>query len=195
MKIYLIRHGKTTGDVEDRYGGDYDDHLTDEGKEQSKKLAEKLVGSGIEVIFCSPRIRAQETARIVAEKIGCKIDVVHDIRERNMYGILTGMVKTNAKERYPEHVEALKQRRHSVPESEDYERFGERVRKALDKITSLPYKTIGVLSHGGPISFIFREVIKLGDVQIENCGFAELERKGEHFSIIKMDGIALKDKV
>lgn len=34
MKIYLVRHGETTGDVEDRYGGWYDDHLTDRGKEQ-----------------------------------------------------------------------------------------------------------------------------------------------------------------
>lgn len=28
MKIFLIRYGETTGDVEDRYGGWYDDHLT-----------------------------------------------------------------------------------------------------------------------------------------------------------------------
>ena len=34
MKIYLIRHGETTGDIEDRYGGDYDDHLSKNGKQQ-----------------------------------------------------------------------------------------------------------------------------------------------------------------
>jgi hypothetical protein len=28
MKIYLIRHGETTGDVEGRYGGDFDDSLS-----------------------------------------------------------------------------------------------------------------------------------------------------------------------
>ena len=39
MQIYLIRHGQTTGDVEDRYGGDYDDRLTDLGKQQSQNLA------------------------------------------------------------------------------------------------------------------------------------------------------------
>ena len=33
MKIYLIRHGETTSDIEDRFGGDYDDHLTSHGVE------------------------------------------------------------------------------------------------------------------------------------------------------------------
>ena len=35
MLIYLARHGETTGDVEDRYGGDYDDHLTEKGTERN----------------------------------------------------------------------------------------------------------------------------------------------------------------
>lgn len=35
MKIYLIRHGESTSDVENRYGGTYNDHLTQKGKAQS----------------------------------------------------------------------------------------------------------------------------------------------------------------
>ena len=192
MKIYLIRHGQTTGDLEDRYGGDYDDHLTKEGEQQAERLAEKLANSGIEIIFCSPKIRARETADIVSKKIGCKIEVVNDVRERNMYGVLTGMVKAEAREKYPQHVEALKDHRHAVPESENYEHFGKRIRKALDDVAKLPYGTVAILSHGGPISFIFREILKLGDVAIEDCGFVELEKNGGSFSVIKMDGMELK---
>jgi broad specificity phosphatase PhoE len=192
MKIYLIRHGQTTGDLEDRYGGDYDDHLTEHGKEQSRELAQKLKHSGIEIIFCSPKIRAQETAIIIAKEIDCQVEVVDDVRERNMYGILTGMVKSEAKEKYPEYVEALKQHRHSVPESEDYDHFGERIRNALDAIAKSDHQTIGILSHGGPISFIFREILKLGEVKVSDCGFVELEKSGKEFSVIKMDGIELK---
>lgn len=192
MKIYLIRHGQTTGDIEDRYGGDYDDHLTEHGKEQAEELARKLKHSGIEIIFCSPKIRAQETAAIVAKEIGCQIEVIQDVRERNAYGIFTGMVKSEAKEKHPEHVEALKQYRHSVPDSEDYDQFGERIRKALDAISASDYKTIGILSHGGPISFIFREILKLGEIKVNDCGFVELEKNGDEFSVIKMDGIELK---
>ncbi len=39
MKLIFIRHGETTGDVEDRYGGDYDDNLTAKGHEQAKKFS------------------------------------------------------------------------------------------------------------------------------------------------------------
>jgi broad specificity phosphatase PhoE len=193
MKIYLVRHGETTGDVEDRYGGDYDDHLTDKGREQARALAEKLKYSGIEILFCSPKIRARETAEIVAREIGCEVNVVDEVRERNSYGILTGMVKSEAREKYPEHTEALRSYRHKVPGSENYERFGERVNKALDEIVKQSYKTIAILSHGGPISFIFREILKLGEVKIEDCGFAEIEyTDGAGFSLVATDGIIQK---
>lgn len=59
MKIYLIRHGQTTGDIENRYGGSYDDELTDEGQIQAHNLADKLMNSAIQILFCSPLIRAQ----------------------------------------------------------------------------------------------------------------------------------------
>jgi broad specificity phosphatase PhoE len=192
MKIYLIRHGQTTGDLEDRYGGDYEDRLTEEGKEQSRRLAQKLKHSGIEILFCSPKIRAQETAEIVSKEIGCQVEIIHDIRERNMYGILTGMVKSEAREKHPQHVETLKNHYHTIPESEGYEHFGGRIQKSFDAITKQPYQTIAILSHGGAISFIFREILKMGDVKIEDCGFVELEKSNEQFSVIKMDGIELK---
>lgn len=51
MKIYLIRHGQTTGDIEDRYGGAYDDELSPEGIIQTNDLSDKLINSGIQILF------------------------------------------------------------------------------------------------------------------------------------------------
>ena len=45
MNIYLVRHGQTTGDLENRYGGDYDDHLTELGKQQSAEVPGKLTSA------------------------------------------------------------------------------------------------------------------------------------------------------
>lgn len=42
MNIYLIRHGQTTGDIENRYGGSYDDELSSEGEIQAHKLEQFL---------------------------------------------------------------------------------------------------------------------------------------------------------
>ena len=87
MKIYLVRHGETTADVEDRYGGDYDDHLTEKGTKQAKDLAKVLSGKGIELIYHSPKIRAVETAQIVAAELKVPLFVMENFRERNNFGV------------------------------------------------------------------------------------------------------------
>ena len=61
MRVFLLRHGQTTGDIEDRFGGTYEDHLTQAGKKQAEELGKKLKGEGIEKVFVSPRIRAIDT--------------------------------------------------------------------------------------------------------------------------------------
>ena len=73
MKIYLIRHGQTTGDLEDRYGGDYDDHLTEAGRKQSQRLAGKLASSGIEIIFCSPKTEPERPPTSFRKGLGAKL--------------------------------------------------------------------------------------------------------------------------
>src|SRR3989338_8020295 len=108
MKFFLIRHGETTGDVEDRYGGDYDDKLTLKGRRQVRGLAAKLNGKNIGFIFHSSRIRATQTAKILSEKLRASMKVVSDMRERNYYGKLTGMVKSEAQKLHPQLVAEMK---------------------------------------------------------------------------------------
>lgn len=192
MKIYLIRHGETTGDIEDRFGGDYEDHLTEKGQEQSKQLSEKLAGKEIETIFASPRIRAQETGNILNQKLRVGVQTLEDIRERNHYGVMTGMVKAEARQKYPDQIELLSNTRNTIEGGEDYQSFGERIKKGLEKITTSNHKTVAVISHGGPIRFIFREIMGKGEIKIGDCAFAELEANRDNLKIINLDGIILQ---
>ena len=41
-RIYLVRHGATQLSAEDRFAGAVDVHLSDEGKFQAERLAERL---------------------------------------------------------------------------------------------------------------------------------------------------------
>src|SRR4051812_43172505 len=107
MIIYLTRHGRTTGDDEDRYGGNYDDHLSETGKQQSAKLAGQLAAKNIENLLASPRFRAQETAAIIGQKLDLVVETLEAFAERNAYGILTGLTKTEARDKYPDLVESL----------------------------------------------------------------------------------------
>jgi broad specificity phosphatase PhoE len=196
MKIYLIRHGRTTGDDEDRYGGDYDDHLTEKGKQQSQGLADKLKGKGIEIIYHSSRIRATETSQILSKNLGLELKVVPDLRERNHYGVLTGLVKSEAKEKYPSEVQKLADNplHHHVEESEAYSPFKERVTKAFVEVTSDDaYSTIAIISHGGPIKCIIREVLKAGELKdLNDCAILEIDRIDGRYKLVSMDGAELE---
>lgn len=179
MKIYLLRHGESTSDVEDRFGGDYDDQLTEKGVLQSKELAEKLADKGIEILFTSPRIRARETAEIVANRLGCALELVDDLKERNAYGILTGMVKSEAREKHPELVEHVQSYANTIEGAESYEHLTERVKSCMDDLLSRPYGIIAILSHGGFIRCFLREVMKLPEVHsLGDCAVMEFEKKG-----------------
>ncbi|MCX6795484.1 MAG: histidine phosphatase family protein [Candidatus Falkowbacteria bacterium] len=104
MKIFFIRHGQTTGDLEDRYGGDYDDQLSEDGRKQAEILFSELKNKGIKAIISSPLIRALETAKIISN-LGCPIVIEPGFKERNQYGILTGKIKSEAKNQFPDLVE------------------------------------------------------------------------------------------
>jgi broad specificity phosphatase PhoE len=194
MKIYLIRHGQTTGDVEDRYGGAYDDELTDKGKIQAKELANKLSDSGIKILFCSPMIRAQQTAKILKDKLSCEIKTIIDLRERNKNGILSGMTKTEAKIRYPELVEKLKDYRSQIEGAESQEDFAKRIKTTFIEITSVSnYSSIGIITHGMPFWVIFEDLLSdKGIVNILDCAFAVLNKDDQKLTLERLDGIGYK---
>lgn len=194
MKIYLIRHGQTIGDIEDRYGGAYDDELTDKGKAQAQELANKLSGSGIQILFCSPLKRAQQTAEILHTKLGCEIKTIHDLRERNKNGILTGMTKGEAKIKYPELVEKLKDYRSQIEGAESQDDFAERIKKAFTEIiNSASYSTIGIVTHGMPFWVILGDILNdNGIVKVADCAYAVLNKDGQRLNVQKLDGIEHK---
>ncbi|HSX18485.1 MAG TPA: histidine phosphatase family protein [Candidatus Saccharimonadales bacterium] len=191
MNIYLVRHGQTTGDIENRYGGDYDDHLTDLGKQQSEGVARKLADKNIGIIYCSPKIRAKETAEIVRRTINIPLTTIDNFRERNRYGILTGLTKEEAKQKFPDQVLLLADEHSTVAEGEDYNSFGIRIREALQKIDTGKYSTAAVVTHGGPIRYIFREILKEGEIEIGDCAYANISVANDSYILHEVDGVKL----
>lgn len=192
MKVHLIRHGQTTGDVENRYGGDYDDHLTELGKNQAANVAKNLTDCGIAKLLTSPRIRAIETADFIAKELDLTPEIVADVRERNTYGIITGMTKTEAAKNFPAEVAAAKDIHDTISGAESYDDFRERVLAALAKLSQNLDETLAVVTHGGPIKMIFRDVLKLGEMEVADCGFVVLEVDGKTCELVDSRGISPK---
>jgi probable phosphoglycerate mutase len=68
--VYLARHGQTAYNLERRFQGHLRVPLDDTGRAQAADLAERASAHGFAALWCSPLLRARETADIVAERIG-----------------------------------------------------------------------------------------------------------------------------
>ncbi len=66
----MARHGQTAHNVEGRFQGTLDVPLDATGREQAVALAREAQGHGIVALYCSPLLRAQETADVVGEALG-----------------------------------------------------------------------------------------------------------------------------
>ena len=89
MKLYIARHGETQWNVENRVSGRTDIPLTEKGLEQAALLAQNAMGKGIEVILCSPLLRARQTAQAVSDAIGVPIEIDERLIELD-FGIFEG---------------------------------------------------------------------------------------------------------
>ncbi len=84
MRLLLVRHGATTWNVQARYQGHQDVPLSAQGQVESEYLAERLTGEAVAAIYSSDLIRAQETAEIIATRLGKAVNLEPRLREIRM---------------------------------------------------------------------------------------------------------------
>ncbi len=71
--MYLARHGQTAYNLEGRFQGQQAIPLDDVGRGQARELAERAVPYGFVALWCSPLLRARETAEIVGRRLGLEL--------------------------------------------------------------------------------------------------------------------------
>lgn len=89
-KIFLVRHGQDTDNAAGILNGRRDTDLTELGREQAKKVAEKLRDNNVQIVYASPLKRAYETARIIATELGIDGVTADEHLIEREFGILTG---------------------------------------------------------------------------------------------------------
>jgi probable phosphoglycerate mutase len=65
-RLFLVRHGATVLTAEDAFAGETDVALSDIGRGQASRLAERLAGESLAAFYASPLSRTMETASILA---------------------------------------------------------------------------------------------------------------------------------
>ena len=104
-RIFLVRHGATVLTAEDRFAGATDVQLSDEGREQVRRLAERLAGEKIAAIYASPLGRTIETAQILAKPHGLEVQPRDGLREIS-HGRWEQMTRKEVEQAFPDEAAA-----------------------------------------------------------------------------------------
>lgn len=104
-RVLLVRHGATGLTAEDRFSGAVGVDLSEEGRDQAKRLAERLHSEPIHSVYASPLSRALETATIVAKPHGLTPILRDGLREIS-HGRWEGLTRREVEERFPGEYEA-----------------------------------------------------------------------------------------
>lgn len=192
MKVLLLRHGKTPGNMEKRYVGTTDEPLSEEGA-ANLICAEKY--RNVEAVYASPMLRCIQTADILFP--GMKKNFVDDFRECD-FGLFE----------YKNHMELKDDPRYQAwidsngmlpfPDGESRRVFQKRCTGAFEKVIrdaiSKRFQSIACVVHGGTIMSILDAFSGSGsyyDFQVQNGdGFlaevTPLNTKSEHMVDFKI---------
>ena len=100
-RVFIVRHGATVLSAEDRFAGETDIPLSDEGREQTRHLARRLRTEKISAVYSSPLGRTMETARILAEPHGLEVQPREGLREIS-HGHWEQLTRREVEEKFPE---------------------------------------------------------------------------------------------
>jgi len=99
-RVFLVRHGATVLSAEDRFAGATDVSLSDEGREQTRRLADRLKNVPMAAVYASPLGRTMETATILASPHALEVLPAEGLREIS-HGHWEQLTRREVDERYP----------------------------------------------------------------------------------------------
>lgn len=171
----LLRHGVTPLTAEKRFSGDggADPELTEEGFTQAARAADliasgdRLAGlgrhapfTGIDTVLASPLRRTQQTAAVVAERLGLPVTTEPDVRECG-FGAWDGLTYGEVDAQWPEDLAAwLASPATAPPGGESFDAVFTRVSAARAAIAERHAgRTVLVVTHVTPIKSFVRDVL------------------------------------
>lgn len=161
--IYLIRHGETDWNLQQRYQGQKDIPLNETGIKQAKTTAEKLNGANFSALYSSDLIRAVQTANEIAKKVNLPVVSDPSLREINQ-GDWEGQFIKDVLAAKGDEVRAIYMNPYTArkPGGESIAEVAERVYKCLDQLAQKhDQETIIIVSHGLAIATILCKVRNL----------------------------------
>jgi len=173
VKLFLVRHGQSQWNLENRFTGWQNIDITALGQEEARQAGKALRNESIDIAFTSTLIRAQHTLQIILNEIGKPdIPIVIDaaLNERS-YGNLEGLNKDETAEKYgAEQVHIWRRSFDVAPPG------GESLKDTYDRV--IPYfenfiqpeldvgKNVLIVAHGNSLRALIMYLERLTPAQI-----------------------------
>lgn len=180
-EMILVRHGETDWNRELRFQGHVDVGLNAIGLEQARRVASRLAAEPAAHLYASDLLRAQQTARPVAQQLGVASVTEPALREQN-FGTVDGMRVEDIKAQHPQAWEQWLRfhEDYCMPGGETTREFHARVVDAVHRIAGdHPGATLVVVTHGGVLDMIWRTARSLSlsgprQSEIPNAGVSRV---------------------
>ena len=157
LDLLLVRHGQSAAYLEGQpfplVDGHGDPPLSEQGREQASKVAERLADAGIGAIYVTTLRRTSQTAAPLAERLGLTPVVEPELREVYLGEWEGGLYRKMVAEQHPIAQRMFTEERWDViPGGEPLASFDGRVRAAIGRIAAdHSGRRVAVFTHGGVI--------------------------------------------
>jgi 2,3-bisphosphoglycerate-dependent phosphoglycerate mutase len=188
--LVIVRHGQSQWNLENRFTGEIDVPLTEEGRREALKAGQQLKGYTFDLAFTSVLIRAIETLQIILDTIGQQnLPVIRDkaLNERN-YGELQGLNKSETARQFGDEQVQLWRRSYTVAPP-----GGESLKDTADRV--IPYfdncihpqledgKNILISAHGNSLRALMMHLEKMSPEEIVHTELPTGKPRIYHFNV------------
>jgi broad specificity phosphatase PhoE len=133
--IYLVRHGITLANIDNRFAGRTDEELHAEGIKQIHQVGERLHDNNINAIYCSPAKRTMQSAEILGSLLKVPFSPLTELDEifiPHWDGLTKDKIRQQYGAQYPLWLSAPQT--FNLPGCETLEQVQKRAVKAVEKI-------------------------------------------------------------
>lgn len=185
MKLFMVRHGQTTGNVAGLIYGQVDYPLTQLGRDQATAIRPILEKIKFDKVYSSDLSRAIETQQIAIPGVeGIQTPL---LREFDV-GKLTNVPYVEAEKRYAQQLEDARTNGYDYFGGESYEEILARMREFLVMLEADPCENVIAFTHNGMLGFMLQLVLgtkfSRTTVKSKNCAIQVFEYDGNQWKLL-----------
>lgn len=183
MKLFLVRHGQTTANLNKIYAGQTDVPLTEQGRKEAESIRPILEKFTFDRVYSSDLSRAVDTQRLALPgAVAIQTPLLREFDVGSLVGKTFAEVSAQTSEEF------RWKRDYTVFGGENAEMVCQRLRQFLSSLEADPCENAIAFAHNGVMNMMLRIVLgnnfNYAAVYSRNCAIHVLEFDGTHWRLL-----------